>query len=176
MKGRLPGKRGLAIAGMAMLVAVVGPGGCGLGQGKVCTAIGCRAQASITVASADGATPAFAVTLVVDGRAVTCSAPLQGSAGTAKCDDPTITVDHRELMDCQETQTGTAVGVSCHKNGKFEQIITVPGTPARLDVVLLAGATQAAHRVFDLAYVAISPNGAGCDPECRQASVIWALP
>lgn len=145
-------------------------------EGKACTEIGCRDQASIRMHRPDWTTPPRAVELEIDGRRVTCPAPMARSPGGQPCNDPQVRVEHRELVDCTETRTETAVSQSCVPNGRLEQIITVADTPRRLVVTLVADDAVVAQRSFDLSYMTVQPNGEGCEPVCRQRAETWELP
>lgn len=119
---------------------------------------GCVNQASITVRRADGATPPMGVVMDVDGRRVTCQVPPRAAGGVI-CDDNAVQVQHREVA-----------------GGRFEQVVTLPGTPQRVAVTLMAGTTVVAQRDFQLVYMEIRPNGEHCEPVCKQRSETWELP
>jgi hypothetical protein len=157
------------------LVMVV-HGGVACSGRKACTDIGCQDQASITVHRSDWTTPPLAVELVIDGRRVTCPAPLARSPGGGACDDPQVRVEHRELADCRETRTATAVSQSCVLNGRLVQIINVSGTPQRIVASVVVDTAVAAQRSFDLSYSIVRPNGDECEPACRQRAETWELP
>jgi hypothetical protein len=143
---------------------------------KACTTRGCQDQASITVRRPDWNPPPFAVELDLDGRRVTCPAPMARSAGGIACDDPSVRVAHRELSDCTESRSGTNVSLTCVPNGKLEQVITIVGTPKRIVATLTADGAVAGQRNFDMTYTAVYPNGPDCDPGCKQRSEVWDLP
>lgn len=118
---------------------------------------GCADQASIIVRRADGATPPMGVVMDVDGRRVTCQVPPRAAGGVI-CDDNRVQVQHREV-------TG----------GRFEQVITLPGTPRQIAVTLMADNTVVAQRSFEVVYMEIRPNGEHCEPVCKQRSETWEL-
>ena len=91
----------------------------------------------------DGKTPPLSVELDLDGRRVTCLAPMARTAGGRTCDDVNVRVEHRELSDCTETRSGTLVSQICVPNGKLEQEITIVGTPKRVGATLTADGTVA---------------------------------
>jgi hypothetical protein len=142
--------------------------------GKTCNEVGCLDQASITVRGPGGTTPPLAAQLQIDGRQVTCPAPMVGGVGVA-CDDRAVHIAHRELGDCTEVRTATAVSQRCVPNGRFEQVITVAGTPQRIVARLMADTTVVGERTFELSYTSVRPNGDGCDPVCRQRAETWEL-
>jgi hypothetical protein len=164
-----------SVLSMLSLVIVTVPGATACIQ-HACTAIGCFDQASISVHRTDWSRPGWAIDLDLDGTRIVCTTPASAASGARPCDQPNVQVDVRELADCRETRTEAAASVTCTPNGRFEQVITVMGTPKRIAVVLKATDTIAAHRTFDLIYVAGRPNGPDCDPVCRQASASWEIP
>ena len=125
---------------------------------KLCNEIGCVDPASITVRRTDGATPPLGLVMEVDGRRVTCQTPPRGAGGVI-CDDNRVQVQHREVS-----------------SGRFEQVISFPGTPQRLSVTLMADTTVVAQRTFDLVYMEVRPNGEHCEPVCKQRAETWELP
>jgi hypothetical protein len=162
--------RGCVISALLLLASTAG---CRTG-GKACTAIGCADQASIAVHRTDWAMLSLAADLDIAGRKVTCAAPLPPQIGGG-C-DMDVAIEVRELADCHEVQAGGARGQSCIPNGKFEEVITIRGTPPRVTVTLKAGSVVAGERTFDLSYTSAQPNGPGCDPTCHQAQPTWELP
>ena len=159
-----------------VLVLLLVPASLACFEEKLCTTIGCQDQASITVRCPDGNTPPLSVELDLDGRRVTCPAPMARTAGGSACDDPSVRVAHRELSDCTESRSGTSVSLTCVPNGKLEQVITIVGTPRRVGATLTADGTVAGQRSFDMTYLTVYPNGPDCDPGCKQRSEVWDLP
>lgn len=150
--------------------------GAGCIESKVCTEIGCVNQASITLQRPDWMTEPLAVDLEVDGREIACPAPTPRSAAGHACDDAHVRVEHRELRDCTETRTATAVSLTCVPNGRLVQVISITGTPQRVVATVLAGSSVVGQRIFELSYTSMRPNGDGCEPICRQGSETWVLP
>ncbi|HEY0715169.1 MAG TPA: hypothetical protein VGF45_20990 [Polyangia bacterium] len=169
-----------ALLGRALLsVAMCAVGAAcneGLGETKACTLIGCQDQASIVVRTSDGLTPPMGVVLDLDGVVVRCMIPPPTGFATGLCNDPRVEVARTSLTDCQDTNNGSTSSRSCVPNGKFEQIITVRATPARIGVQLLDHAQVIAERTFASTYTLSFPNGPGCEPGCRQARHEWTLP
>jgi hypothetical protein len=113
---------------------------------KACTLVGCNDQASIAIRRGDDGALPLVVEVDIDGRKVTCTP--------------------------QQTESTCGSDVRIAPSGRLEEVVTVTGTPSRVNVVLSSGA----QRSFDLSYSASRPNGPGCDPICRQASASWDLP
>ena len=142
-----------------LLVLFLVPASLACFEEKICTLRGCQDQASITLRRPDGKTPPLSVELDLDGRRVTCPAPMARTAGGQACDDVNVQVEHRELSD-----------------GKLEQEITIVGTPKRVGATLTADGAVAGQRNFDMTYMTVYPNGPDCDPGCKQRSELWELP
>lgn len=156
---------------VALLSAMVVPGGCNLLDGQSCTEIGCRNGAAIAIRAGNGLTAPLGVQLEIDGRRLSCPPPAPDST----C-DPMVSVVHRAQLDCREVRTADSRRQTCVPNGEFEQVLTFHGTPARVVVTLLADGVAVAERTFDLTYAKFQPNGPDCEPTCLQASVPWDLP
>ena len=145
---------------------------------KACTEIGCANTATIrVVGQVAGAVPPLALELDVDGRRVTCPAPLRSIPGGNACDDPMVFAEHRDQVDCTETRTAQAVSQSCSPNGKTEVVITLSGTPRQVAVTLkISSDVVIGQRSFEFRYSTVRPNGEGCEPACQQAVAMWPLP
>jgi hypothetical protein len=141
---------------------------------KLCTERGCGDSASVTVRREGGTIPPLAVVLDVDGRRVTCPAPIPG--GRQICDDSRVSVTHYEQADCTETLTMSGPSESCKGNGRFAQRISLVGTPKRLVVTLSSESLATMERIFEPTYKALRPNGEGCEPLCQQWSETWVIP
>jgi hypothetical protein len=143
-----------------------------------CTDIGCLDGASITLRRSDGMRLALDTELTIDGRRVVCRAPPPASGGSlpiSQCDTD-VSMTSRELADCHEERSGNVVTQVCTPNGKFEQILSIRGTPARVAMVLRENDQVVADKTIDLRYETARPNGEGCEPVCRQANTTWLLP
>jgi hypothetical protein len=142
--------------------------------GNICLETGCADQVYATVTSADGSFPSgtHRVEVLADGVTRTCTFtfPLATGAG-----------GHDVQPTCGN---GLSVGVypqlACGGDacqpipGKFEEIITVDGTPAQVhawqyvdDVAILDAAAAPSYRG-----ARTSPD---CPPACQTASVTWTL-
>jgi hypothetical protein len=159
-----------------LLTILIVHGSLGCLESKACTEIGCADGASIRVHRSDWTTPPLTFELEVDGRRVTCPAPMPRSPGGRPCDDNQVRVEHRELADCTETRTATAVSQSCVPNGRLELIISIGGTPQRIIATAKADTEIVDQGSFDLSYMTVRPNGDGCEPVCRQGTNTWELP
>lgn len=156
----------------AIMLVAGGAGGCDRWGVHACTEIGCQDQVSLSVRRADGAPPGLAVSLDLDGRQVECAAP-QAGASTACGTD--VSLEVRELLSCTEERTQDARILRCVPTGKFEEVISIQGTPARVRVTVQADGTLT-ERTFEPQYKTVQPNGPDCEPTCRQWSEVWALP
>jgi hypothetical protein len=156
---------GLAVA-LAMALGCSGP--------KACRLIGCVDEMALHIEHADGTPVNLALSLMVDGQTVTCSAPATGS--TATCDGNVMVWSHA-LQDCNpQASANGAMSVVCVDNGRFAEDVTINGTPRAVTVSLLSGDGVVAERSFTPAYGAVQPNGPGCGGTCQQASDAWTLP
>jgi hypothetical protein len=142
-------------------------------QNKACTAIGCFDQATVSIHRADWMMLSLAVELDIDGRRVVCAAPGLQQIG-APCDS-NVSLEARELADCHDTSTPGASSQTCTPNGRFEEVITIQGTPALVAVTLKSAGTVVGQRAFQLAYSSSRPNGPGCDPLCKQSAQTWEI-
>jgi hypothetical protein len=136
---------------------------------KVCTLVGCGDSATLSLRRADGARPDFALELEIDGRRVTCASAEQ------TC-DMGVTTTVRPLADCHEERGADFRRLVCTPNGRFEQVISLGGTPARVSVTVKSPNGATAQQTFALVYQTTQPNGPGCEPICKQASESWEIP
>lgn len=162
---------------IAALVAVTSA--CNLLEQQSCTEAACLDGATLHLNPADGARHLYAVTLLIDGRRVTCATPdvepPHGSASVA-CSSPEVTLSHQPLTTCTETRTGNAVSQSCTPNGKFGQTIWFNDiTPSRVVVTLVDASNATFERTIDFEYHAVMPNGPECEPVCQGADVEWVV-
>lgn len=152
-----------------------------LGGEAVCTEIGCRDGVSLRAETESGklVEGTYSISLQVDGRTrVLCSldaTDLSPSAQprylTATCDASDVRVNLSPQMVCTEHRTEDAVGQSCQPvEGSWELQLGVPGTPASVRVDITRDGVVLAEHTWSLDYVEVRPNGADCEPVCRQAS------
>lgn len=146
--------------------------GCELGQS--CTEIGCGDGWSLTVRQADGSAPSHTVELDIDGAHVVCPA-VSPDARFATCAD-SVTIQLSDEVVCEERESNGDRTQVCTPTGRFEEIVSVNGTPAEVVVALRDGGTLTDERTFVPRYETTQPNGPDCEPICRQGSDSWDLP
>ncbi|MES1172644.1 MAG: hypothetical protein ABUL77_05365 [Bacteroidota bacterium] len=154
-----------------LLVGLAAPG-CFTKSGA-CTLIGCTDQATIGIQKENGGPVTVALALDIDGRAVTCPAPALN--GFASCDTQ-VTVASREVQTCVEETTATAKVLRCSGSGRFEQVVTINGTPKVVRITASDAGGVVGERSFQPLYATLRPNGPDCDPVCRQWGADWVLP
>jgi hypothetical protein len=142
-------------------------------QSEACTGIWCSDQASVAIHRADWMMVSLAAEVEIDGRKVVCPVPDPQQIG-GPCDKD-VSIAVRQLVDCHETSSGSSRTQTCNPNGRFEQVITIRGTPAQVGVTLKSGAAVVGQRTFQLTYTSSRPNGPGCDPLCKQSGQTWEL-
>ncbi|WP_437679677.1 hypothetical protein [Sorangium sp. So ce131] len=167
------------LAGLAMIAATSG-----CINGKECTEMGCVNGFHITTATADkGWAPGdYELEITVDGDVVACAYSWTGTSPSgqlvsAQCGSSAISVEVHPVTTCTETRRGDAVSQSCVPvAGQFTQGISIPGTPARVDVTERRGGVLLGERSFTPRYKTWYPNGEGCEPGCRVDEQEWELP
>ncbi|XYH95022.1 hypothetical protein ACMHYB_45555 [Sorangium sp. So ce1128] len=167
-------------AGFAMAAAMPG---CIMNP-KECTEIGCSDGFSITAATADKSWAAgdYTLELAVDGDKVSCAyswtnTPTVGGGGLFVQCSPTVAVSIDAVTTCTDTRRGNSVSRSCTPvPGQFTQLLTIRGTPARVDVVARRDGALLGERSFTPEYRTSYPNGEGCEPACRGDAQDWELP
>ncbi len=137
--------------GLALLASAVACAGeSGVGGGKACTLIGCVDMLTIQPKTPQGSIITLVQgTLVIDGASVAVSC--LGGVG-AKAAAP------RNL------------NVQCTDQG-----LQIPGAPSKVIVTLSSGDYAISGEVVEPSYKTSQPNGAGCDPICKQATVAVTL-
>jgi hypothetical protein len=146
---------------LGLLVAVVVAEGCHhppaarapAGAGTVfCTQIACSDELVVELRRDDGRAPAFALTVMRDGKTTTCAAP-----------------------GPQEVRCGPDVTSSIVGGDRAQQVVEIRGTPASVEIELRNGARVVGKKRFVPRYQQRQPNGPGCPPVCRQATEAWRL-
>ncbi len=151
---------------------------CGALDGKSCTEIGCRNSASVRLLSVDGAHKAYQMTVLADGRSITCTTPPftgSGDVSSRPCSAPEVSVSIERLVDCTETRNGDAVSQSCVPNGELAQTLTFDATPSQVVVELVEESGATFERTFTLQYRTVMPNGPECEPACLQSNDEWVV-
>jgi hypothetical protein len=120
---------------------------------KSCTTIGCTDQLSLTLTMADGSAPKFDVNLVVDGKAIACQAPTLG--GSTRC--------------------GDGVLVASRGSGGDQEVLEIQGAPSSVTVSLAQGGATRLLGTFTPTYESLQPNGPGCEPTCRQSTIVQVV-
>ncbi len=161
-----------ATATLLLLATSALQSSCG-SQSKACTLIGCTDQLTVEVSSSGGATPVFAADLMVDGRSISCPAPAQGAIVTC---DASVSIRSYEQHSCTQSVSGNTASQTCLGTGVFGERIVIAGAPALVSVALRNDSSVVAQQTFQPSYAQSQPNGPGCDPICRQASVALAVP
>lgn len=161
-------------------LAVIGFCAC-VGEGHYCTLIGCQDQLSFELRPSQGvwADGMYELTFSVDDVSHVCSfqlpadLPDEGSGyGSISCDGGESSIDVIQDSDCVEVHSGGAVGQSCTPiPGHYKVAASFAGTPTNLKLNLSRDGTVLLHGESTPTYVARSPNGEGCGPVCRQATV-----
>ena len=130
---------------------------------------------SLTLREADGSAPAHTVELDAGGTRVVCPV-VSPDVRYATCSD-SATIQLSDEVVCEEhvSSNGDRSQV-CTPTGRFEEIVSVNGTPAEVVVALREAGTVTDERTFVPVYETTQPNGPDCSPTCRQASDDWDLP
>jgi hypothetical protein len=145
---------------------------------KACTLIGCADNFTATAQRADGSIPdgAHRIEVLADGVTLKCAFTLP-LAGTAQptCDAGlTVTVVPAQI--CIQTQGGSGSSSTCNAiPGKFVETVTLPGVPGQVHVWQYVDDAAILDAAVAPQYQDSRPNGPGCLPVCRQASVAWTM-
>lgn len=165
----------------AAMFAVVG-GGCWTPvTNKACTEIGCGDQLTVTVTGETGTFPEglHRLEMTVGGAVTTCTFTIAGagSGATARCAPGTaVTLTVGPATSCTETKTPTATSLTCTPiPGMFREIVTMMGRPAAVRFRQTVNDAVLFDRTEMPSYVETRPNGAGCEPVCRQAELSWSF-
>jgi hypothetical protein len=128
---------------------------------------------------------AYVLTVAVDGTSHSCDLtlpadlPMNGSSTQLTC-APKLGFQGATLnpeVTCVERRTGDSVSQSCSPiPDQFVLSVHIDGTPKVLSVTLMRDGIELSAETLTPAYVQSQPNGEGCGPVCRQASVELALP
>jgi hypothetical protein len=108
---------------------------------------------------------------------LTCNftfSPATSDTALGQCGELTVMIS--PVLVCIDTTTEAGVVHMCDRvPGQFVESITLTGTPGQVhawqyvnDVAILDAATAPVYQEN-------RPNGPGCGPVCRQASVSWML-
>lgn len=137
-------------------------GGNGFGGGQRCTEIGCADGLMVGVTS-DARWPAGEYRFVIDveGTTTTCT----GALPLPECGTQAITCDREGVVRISES--GCALPADQHAFGDLYFEETLPS----VRVEILHEERSVAMGSFTPTYQTLQPNGPGCGPTCRNASV-----
>jgi hypothetical protein len=158
-------------------------GGGGDGGTKTCTLIGCVDQFSASVRRADGAFPSgtHRVEVLADGASLSCTftfpSETASSAGYVYAACPAgLMVSVSPEVVCTDVRSDGAVSHQCEPVlGRFIESISLTGTPAQVHAWQYVDDAAILDVAAAPSYEESRPNGPGCAPVCRQASVAWTL-
>lgn len=150
--------------------------------GQSCTEIGCSDGAGITLQSKDGTWQdgTYALTLQVADSTHTCTLvlpqdlPPLGAVREVPC-DPTLGfpgVSFKQEAECHEERSEDSVSQVCNPiPDHYSWQIGLPRTPANVIVALTRDGETLLEQALQPQYQVTRPNGEGCEPVCRQASL-----
>jgi hypothetical protein len=120
------------------------------GETKFCTLVGCTSGMTVRIASRDGSWPAgdYSIEITFDGRVQTCELPTE--IGRPERCTPSLWLTLESEHGC---------------SGCEHLAIESTETPLTRD------GTEILRDASDLTYAVNTPNGPGCPPVCRRASV-----
>jgi drug/metabolite transporter (DMT)-like permease len=172
-----------ALAGMA-LVSGIGTGGAGNLTGILLglSAAVCYAGLTLTNKFLKGVSPmeATIVQLMVSSAALLPYALVSGPlplAGTAQptC-DAGLSVTIVPAQICIQTEGSSGSSSTCNAiPGKFVERVTLSGTPGQVHVWQYVDDAPILDVAVAPQYQDSQPNGPGCPPVCRQASLAWTM-
>jgi len=148
----------------------------------ICSAVGCQDQFAAVVSVDATTVPAgtHVIKVTADGTEMSCSFPfpptnVPDGHFAPQCTSG-LTFYMSQAQVCTTTTTGTVVSSDCQPvSGKFEERLTIPGTPRMLHVQQLAGDVVVLDQTVAPTYQINQPNGPQCEPTCHQASVAWTI-
>lgn len=150
---------------------------------RACTAIGCGHELSITLRPTEGTFAAGKHTVAVStsegGPAKVCTFdfPIGSPSAGSPCTGGMSLLVYQRTSCTTTTGSGGSVSQTCDPlAGQFEARLTLPGTPARVQVVQRTAAGPIVVRELAPVYRDSRPNGPGCPPICRQAAVELEVP
>ena len=150
--------------------------------GKNCTEIGCIDGAGITVQSKDGTWQDgnYTLTVQVADSTHTCTltlpqdSPPLGTVREVPC-EPALGfpgVSFNQEAECHEERSEDSVSQVCNPiPGHYSWQIGLSGTPANVIVALARDGEALLEENLQPQYQVTRPNGEGCEPVCRQASL-----
>lgn len=147
---------------------------------RACTEMACSDAAVITTKlSAAGAplgTHSFA--LEIDGKPQTCTVEFTRETETAhgECSEGASLMFGPAMQGKEETMDGVVGYTEEPIPGEFRWQISIFGQPAKVHVVHTSAERTIVDQTASLTYTENRPNGPGCEPVCKAASVEWTGP
>jgi hypothetical protein len=145
--------------------------------GRPCTEIGCVDGLSVAGGlPAEHATAgSHRFTLELDGTSHVCTAELTGPIvspieGTCDGELGLRLSPVTEMVEMEGPVPGT-VGVTFRLPGQYEWTLEVFGTPAQVHIVHTHDGVTVLDQTTSPTYANHQPNGPGCEPTCRRASL-----
>jgi hypothetical protein len=148
-----------------------------------CTLIGCADNFTASAQRADGSIPdgAHRIEVLADGTTLRCAFTLplatspNGGVLQPTCDAGlTVTVMPAQL--CIQTQGDSSTSGTCNAiPGRFVENVTLSGAPGQVHVWQYVDDVPILDAAVAPQYQERRPNGPGCSPVCRQASVAWTM-
>ncbi len=125
-------------------------------QEKACTLIGCQSGLVISFAAANWPAGTYQVVAQTPSGQRSCSVALPlASDGQATCTGAmTLGTSGSALPAAQHSLVG----------------VQLPDDPTQVTLTVTRDGSQLANKAFAPAYKVSQPNGAGCEPVCKQAS------
>jgi hypothetical protein len=163
---------GLALAGAAASACTL--------DGSGCTAKGCSDGATVDLVTASGAWApgTYEIVLLVDGESASCALkvpamPSPTSIVTGACTS-SLGLD---LVPQAQCAADAVVGTDCATGpGALQQVLTIPGTPASVDLTVTRDGRVLLQRAISFAYTTFQPNGPSCAPTCHVAGAVIDVP
>lgn len=151
-------------------------------RSRGCTEMACSDGASIEAKLSAAGAPLgnHEFALSIEGKASTCTVEFVdvGQAVEASCTQPDVSLRFGPATKGVETRMGEVVGYTEEPiPGEFRWMLAVSGTPTTIHVVHTHAGTTILDQTAELTqYADHRPNGEGCEPVCKQASVVWQGP
>jgi len=145
---------------------------------KACTLIGCADNFSASAQRADGSIPdgAHRIEVLADGTTLKCAftLPLAGTAQPSCDAGLSVTIVPAQI--CIQTQGSSSSSSTCNViPGKFVERVALSGTPGQVHVWQYVDDLTVLDVAVAPQYQDSQPNGPGCPPVCRQASLAWTM-
>jgi hypothetical protein len=126
-----------------------------------CTEIGCIDGLSLTVPpDYHWGTGDYVFSFTLDGRAVTCT----GALPLKECGEASMSCDGDDVMI---TESGCALLPEAHGFGN----VYIASSPTKIQVKVTRNGAVLMDKKMTPRYRDTHPNGAQCEPQCRQATV-----